>query len=167
MEGVVNQATGKVTKLYYDLPEISTWRSLTRLILKKYPIQQVLYHLDEALLEAADEQWINKKYPKGFFKEDFEYPKRKSVKKVNLHNSKVNNIINENLKITEVAKSYGLDIKKSKAVCPFHIDTDPSLSFSDKKNLFNCFGCHVKGNIITFIKMMEEKRNDKYKRGSE
>lgn len=37
------------------------------------------------------------------------------------------------------------------AVCPFHNDRGPSLSISDEKGLFHCFGCGKSGNVITFL----------------
>lgn len=159
IEGSIDLESGKLRKVYYETPSIAIWKSTTRLILREHPIQELLYYLDEALYEASNDQWLEEKYPKGFFKEDFQFPKRKTVKKFNLRNARVKKVIDENLKITDIARDYGIIIKKGKAICPFHIDTDPSLSFSDSKNVFNCFGCHVKGDLITFIKLMEEKRD--------
>ena len=69
------------------------------------------------------------------------------------------------VKITEIATKYGLKVEKNKAVCPFHGDSDPSLSFSDSKGVFNCFGCGERGNILTFIKKMEELKNGEYRTG--
>jgi|GEM_PF-746658 len=36
------------------------------------------------------------------------------------------------------------------ALCPFHNDTNPSLSVNSIKGYFNCFGCKVGGNIFEF-----------------
>lgn len=36
-------------------------------------------------------------------------------------------------------------------VCPFHNDKGPSLSVSQDKQLFHCFGCGASGNVIGFI----------------
>jgi len=36
------------------------------------------------------------------------------------------------------------------AVCPFHGDTDPSLSINLKHGGFFCFGCGQKGDLISF-----------------
>jgi len=41
--------------------------------------------------------------------------------------------------------------KNYMAVCPFHNDRGPSLSISDEKGLFHCFGCGKSGNVITFL----------------
>lgn len=35
-----------------------------------------------------------------------------------------------------------------KAICPKHDDTKPSLSISEEKGLFNCFGCDFKGVVV-------------------
>lgn len=37
------------------------------------------------------------------------------------------------------------------AVCPFHHDTNPSLSISPAKNIFKCFVCQTGGNAISFV----------------
>jgi len=143
------------------------WFSLTRLMFKNFPTIEVYSLVEKASEEASDEQWFEHKYPKGSFKETWVYPKRKSVIKLNLKNARIRKQINDNLKITDVAESYGLIIKKEKALCPFHNDTEPSLSFSNEKNVFNCFGCGAKGDIISFIKKMENKKeNDNNKKGS-
>jgi hypothetical protein len=39
---------------------------------------------------------------------------------------------------------------EAKAPCPFHAETQPSLSVNLKSGLYNCFGCGAKGNIFTF-----------------
>lgn len=62
-------------------------------------------------------------------------------------------------KITDLAREYGLDVKKNKACCPFHADGTPSLSFNDAKGFFYCFGCGAKGNIVEFYRRMEEINN--------
>jgi hypothetical protein len=37
---------------------------------------------------------------------------------------------------------------KPTGICPFHSDTDPSLHYWKKKNIFHCFGCGFGGDII-------------------
>lgn len=39
--------------------------------------------------------------------------------------------------------------------CPFHHENEPSFAVSREKQFFNCFGCHVGGNVITFISKYE------------
>ena len=132
------------------------WFQDTRRMFHKYPAFEIFNRVQKALEEASDEQWFEHKYPKGFLKENFRFPKKKkSVIKINLQRSRIRKLIDENLKITDVAKSYGIKVKGKKAICPFHDDKDPSLSLSDEKNVFNCFGCKAKGDIIEFIRRCE------------
>ncbi|MCS7214350.1 MAG: DNA primase [Candidatus Calescibacterium sp.] len=60
----------------------------------------------------------------------------------------------EKIDILEVVSEY-ISVKKIGkdwyAVCPFHPDTKPSLRIREDKKIFNCFGCGVGGNVITFI----------------
>lgn len=41
------------------------------------------------------------------------------------------------------------------AVCPFHAETDGSLSVQTEKGLWYCFGCHAGGNYEKFVRDME------------
>ena len=45
--------------------------------------------------------------------------------------------------------------KNYKAVCPFHDDTNPSLTVSPEKQFFKCFVCGTGGNAITFVQKYE------------
>ena len=36
-------------------------------------------------------------------------------------------------------------------VCPFHDDSNPSMSVSREKQIYTCFSCHATGNVFTFI----------------
>ena len=159
-----NQLAHHITRLICDSPEKyikdnkTTWKSMTRLMFKNYSSIDVWNWFEEAMAEASDEDWFEKKWlqDKTFPKRDFDYkPKRKSVIKIDLRRSKLKKTINDNLKISDVIKSYGIKVKGNKCVCPFHIDTEPSLSFSDEKNVFNCFGCSAKGDVVEFIRRME------------
>ena len=54
----------------------------------------------------------------------------------------------DSLDIKEVARAYGLYIDHSgKALCPFHQDRHPSLSF--KGQMFKCFSCNTGGDVFT------------------
>ena len=69
--------------------------------------------------------------------------------------------IDSKLKIIDVAKKYGLKIEGTKCICPFHNDSKPSLSLSNDKNCFYCFGCNVSGDIIEFVRRLEEWKEKK------
>ena len=73
-----------------------------------------------------------------------------------------NNIIDlvvDKLIPSEIIGQY-VDIKKQGAnyvtLCPFHDDTNPSLSISDSKKIFKCFVCDKGGNVITFVSEFEK-----------
>ena len=52
------------------------------------------------------------------------------------------------LPIEGVAQRLGLRVVRHKALCPFHEDHHPSLSFSLRKNTFRCFVCDAHGGTI-------------------
>ncbi|MGN1356582.1 MAG: DNA primase [Succinivibrionaceae bacterium] len=59
--------------------------------------------------------------------------------------------------IVEVMREHQIVLKSAgrgeyKACCPFHNERTPSFYVSQDKQLYNCFGCHCSGNVITFIK---------------
>jgi len=41
-------------------------------------------------------------------------------------------------------------------LCPFHSETTPSFSVSPQKGFFYCFGCHVGGNVFSFVMEWEK-----------
>ena len=69
----------------------------------------------------------------------------------------ISEIIEKN-DIVDVISDY-MSLKKSgtnyKSLCPFHSENSPSFSVSSSKQIFNCFGCGVGGNVITFVQKME------------
>ena len=141
--------------------DTAIWKSLTKMMFINYPSYQVYDWVEECLVEGSNEQWDKKKWikDKTFPKKDIDYKqKRKSVIKIDLRRSNLKKTINDNLKISDVIKSYGIKIKGNKCICPFHNDKNPSLSFNDDKNIFNCFGCSAKGDIIEFIRRMENNK---------
>ena len=48
-----------------------------------------------------------------------------------------------------VAQRLGLTVKRHKALCPFHDDHTPSLTF--KKNKFRCWSCGASGDAISLV----------------
>lgn len=73
--------------------------------------------------------------------------------------------VKNNVSFLSLLRRYGIPVKKSgksyKAVCPFH-DVDghpektPSLSINTITNVYNCFSCGSKGNVIQFVEAMEK-----------
>lgn len=45
--------------------------------------------------------------------------------------------------------------KNYKAICPFHDDTNPSLTISPEKQFFKCFVCGTGGNAFNFVQKFE------------
>ncbi len=60
--------------------------------------------------------------------------------------------------IVNVISEY-VHLKKSGSnymcLCPFHSEKSPSFSVSSSKQIFNCFGCGVGGNVVTFVQKIE------------
>ena len=55
------------------------------------------------------------------------------------------------LPIEGVAERLGLRVRMHKALCPFHDDRHPSLSFRVSKNTFRCFVCGASGGPIDLV----------------
>ena len=55
------------------------------------------------------------------------------------------------LPIEAVAERLGLQVKRHKALCPFHDDHHASLSFKVSKNTFRCFVCGASGGPIDLV----------------
>ena len=53
-------------------------------------------------------------------------------------------IIGEHIHLEKKGNDY-------KGVCPFHDDSNPSLSVSPRRKIYKCFSCGASGNAITFI----------------
>lgn len=69
------------------------------------------------------------------------------------------NFIKTNIDIVSVIGEY-TNLKKAgslywKGRCPFHHEQTPSFTVSPHKNIFYCFGCHVTGDVISFIEKIE------------
>lgn len=59
-------------------------------------------------------------------------------------------IIGEKIPLVARGKNYF-------GVCPFHEDTNPSMSVSREKQIYTCFSCHATGNVFTFLMNYEHK----------
>lgn len=62
--------------------------------------------------------------------------------------------LKEQINIIDIIDSF-IDLKKSgsnfKVCCPFHGEDTPSFVVSPSKQIYNCFGCGVKGDAIKFV----------------
>ena len=66
--------------------------------------------------------------------------------------------VEENNDIISLAGNY-VQLKRTgntySCCCPFHSEKTPSCHFYPNNNSFYCFGCHVGGSVITFVKEIE------------
>ena len=58
------------------------------------------------------------------------------------------------LPIEEVAERLGIEVRRHKALCPFHQDRHPSLSFHTGRNTYRCFVCGAHGGPIDLAMQM-------------
>lgn len=61
------------------------------------------------------------------------------------------------LPIEQVAQALGLSVNRHKALCPFHNDSNPSLTFHRGKNRYRCFVCDARGGVIDLVMHYEHK----------
>ena len=75
----------------------------------------------------------------------------------NTNESLIQKVI-DNSDIVEVIGEY-INLEKKgndyKGLCPFHNDSNPSLSVSPQKKVFKCFSCNAAGNVISFVQRIE------------
>jgi len=65
-------------------------------------------------------------------------------------NNDIVDVINEYIPLTKKGANYV-------CLCPFHQDSNPSLTVSRQKQLFKCFACGEGGNVITFLQKYDAK----------
>src|SRR5690554_59827 len=58
-------------------------------------------------------------------------------------------VVGNYLNLTQKGRNYV-------GLCPFHDDTNPSLSVSPEKRIYKCFVCGAGGNSITFVQDYEK-----------
>ena len=71
-----------------------------------------------------------------------------------MDNTNVINEIRSKVDIVDIVSSYLPLTQKGKnffGVCPFHDDTNPSMSVSREKQIYRCFSCGASGNVFNFI----------------
>lgn len=75
----------------------------------------------------------------------------------NSFNDFINEIIQKNDIVSVCSKYVNLERKGRYywCRCPFHGEKTPSLCINDIDNFFYCYGCHVGGNVIEFVKRIE------------
>lgn len=69
----------------------------------------------------------------------------------------MNNIkeVKEKADIIKVAEYFGIKLNRAnKTRCLWHNEKTPSLSFSQSKQIFHCFGCGVGGDCITLVEKL-------------
>ena len=57
-------------------------------------------------------------------------------------------IVGEYVPLTQKGKNFF-------GVCPFHDDTNPSMSVSREKQIYRCFSCGASGNVFQFVQDYE------------
>ena len=55
------------------------------------------------------------------------------------------------LSIEQVAGALGLSVTRHRALCPFHNDSNPSLTFNVRKNRYKCYVCDAHGGVIDLV----------------
>ena len=68
------------------------------------------------------------------------------------------NNIQKSADIVDIIGSYIPLEKKGKnyfGLCPFHDDSNPSMSVNKEKGIYTCFVCHATGNVFSFVKDYE------------
>lgn len=55
------------------------------------------------------------------------------------------------LSVEDVASKLNLSVSRHKALCPFHEDSRPSLTFNVRKNRYRCFVCDASGSSIDLV----------------
>lgn len=124
-----------VDRILHNAEVEQKWFQTTKDLIKLNGFKKQLDKFLDAATKVSEEYWGKNKMPRHFFKGD--------------------------LKITEVADEFNLKpLRKNLRLCPFHKDTSPSLSLSNEKGVFNCFGCGKKGNIITFYAELKKAKKN-------
>jgi hypothetical protein len=62
----------------------------------------------------------------------------------------------KNFDMEKLFANYGLESRYGQYLCPFHNDTNPSMSIHKKTNRFKCWACGESGDTIHFIMKMDK-----------
>ena len=67
--------------------------------------------------------------------------------------------IKREISVQRLAEARGIQLRRSgrnlMGLCPFHKDTNPSLSIDPVKNEWHCFGCGRGGDVIQWVRYAE------------
>ncbi len=143
-----------------------------KLFIKKYTPEEYLQFLDVQICgkhRIATENQPHYKYKtikkllnvwnedKQNYAEADLYEKAKQQEKVIVSIDPSAVELKDKLKITDIAKFYGVKQIGCNWHCPFHKSMGKkSLSLSNDKGIFHCFGCGASGDLITFVRMLED-----------
>lgn len=58
----------------------------------------------------------------------------------------------ESMPIEGVAERLGMRVERHKALCPFHDDSRPSLTFNTYRNRYRCYVCDAHGGVIDLVR---------------
>ena len=75
-----------------------------------------------------------------------------------VNTSDIVDIIRQNVSIVdEISRHVQLKQKNNDylGICPFHSEKTPSFTVSARKGFFYCFGCHAKGDVISFLMQLK------------
>ncbi len=68
-------------------------------------------------------------------------------------------LLKQKVDLAELMRASGLELKSVgknlAACCPWHDDQEASLIVNPAKQLFNCFGCEAKGDVLNFLQLRE------------
>jgi len=68
--------------------------------------------------------------------------------------------IKRDVDLAALVRAKGIERKKNGksyfGLCPFHDDTNSSLSINPTKNLWQCFGCGAAGDVIRFVELIDK-----------
>ena len=75
-----------------------------------------------------------------------------------MNNQEIINDIRKKIDIVDLISEYVPLVQKGRnyfGICPFHNDTNPSMSVSREKQIYKCFSCGASGNVFTFVSEYE------------
>lgn len=135
-------------KLNNKDPELEKkWIYNTKEMIKYYSFGQIYSLLNEIISLSSEEQYSQNK---NFLN---------LINRFNPEQKKFYKYYKSlGLNFEQVIENYNLKLIKDRCKCPFHEGDNPtSLNIDFKKQRFRCWSCGLRGNLIQFIQMMEDK----------